>query len=392
MPWDTGIYVPAVTCTGRTCVSHHTGPGVPHPIYDLGMPTPPPRLRPWLDALGTGGTLAQAERLAQLADQLATAPRTTITLTPETEIKPGHVYALSFPDDVYTAIDEITPLIDDLSNLTGALFITFIRGATPAEVTGPDSALVAQLIADRVAARAESTRLRAVLQRLASAEDTARDALIEGPGPGEPAAALDLAAMLTKEVRAAVRRAIDIARTQPPRFQFQDAPGGPLPAIPDDAYPPGSTPLPPPVGWDDPTGREAAATVALDHDPQAETFTIPDAPDTGQIHDLIETSSLGSPQAAAARASIPLEQGEAAVRRAVELAQTGPATDGDAAPARSRSRARRLAELTDNPSAQAAPSNAEIRAWCANQGVPVSTRGAIPKAARHAYNTAHGKA
>lgn len=70
------------------------------------------------------------------------------------------------------------------------------------------------------------------------------------------------------------------------------------------------------------THREAAASVALDRDPEAETIDVGPVTVGPSIHDLIERSSLGTPDAVAARASVPIEQARAIVARAAELADT----------------------------------------------------------------------
>jgi hypothetical protein len=81
--------------------------------------------------------------------------------------------------------------------------------------------------------------------------------------------------------------------------------------------------------------REAAASVALDHDPRAETIALPPDPSTDD--------------------SDGIDWGD-----------------------------------EDNPEPDAPlPTTAEIRAWCAGHGVPCSKRGAIPRAARDAYTAAH---
>lgn len=93
-------------------------------------------------------------------------------------------------------------------------------------------------------------------------------------------------------------------------------------------------------------------------------------PKRAGIRDLIEASSLGTPDAVAARESVPVELAQAAVARAAELA-------GD-----------------DGPTVEAArpPSNDEIRAWCQAHGVQCSPRGPISNQARRAYDNAHQEA
>ena len=81
---------------------------------------------------------------------------------------------------------------------------------------------------------------------------------------------------------------------------------------------------------------------------------------TAPIADLIEASSLGTPEAKAARESVPIEEARAVVERAKA---------GAAPPA----------ELTA----------ADYRAWAADAKVPCPKSGTIPKRVRDAYDAAH---
>lgn len=171
--------------------------------------------------------------------------------------------------------------------------------------------------------------------------------------------------------------------------EMEAAGPGLLPDLPDSAYPPGATPLPEP-----------------------EVDVRPD------IRELIEASSLGEPDAVAARARVSDEQAAAVVARAAELAgqddegddiDWDDATDqiGDVARALAAAQDTGLdefaADTTHNPTppdgdtdgpapARPGPTAEEIRTWCLANGVPVAAKGRINAAARAAYDTAHGAA
>lgn len=111
-------------------------------------------------------------------------------------------------------------------------------------------------------------------------------------------------------------------------------------------------------------------------------------PPADSIHTLIERSSLGTPDAAAARASVPDDQAQAVVARAAELADTPDDDidwDDDAGQPLQETVGDQLAATEGTPG----PSNAEVRAWCLANDVPVNTKGAVRADARAAYDTAH---
>ena len=192
---------------------------------------------------------------------------------------------------------------------------------------------------------------------------------------------------------------------------------------------------------------EAKASVALDRDPEAETVHLPEAINVGDqtivevtvpptIHDLIEASSLGEPDAVAARARVTDEEAAAVVARAAALTPEDladdiewddapdPLTDARQAALVAELNAQHAANGLDefaaptapahNPvnddlnwegpddlalaaaeEAKAAPAASEsasaatVRAWAKANGVKVPARGAVPDAVRDAYNTAN---
>jgi hypothetical protein len=153
-------------------------------------------------------------------------------------------------------------------------------------------------------------------------------------------------------------------------------------------------------------GQDAVtAAYALPGSPLADVIAGDGRPD---IHDLIERSSLGEPDAVAARARVSDEEAAASVARAAELAgqdDEGDDIDWDALDAATtpeqdpRAGETGLdefaADTTHNPAAAPAspePTAAEVRAWCQANGVPVAQKGAINAAARAAYDAAHPEA
>lgn len=98
--------------------------------------------------------------------------------------------------------------------------------------------------------------------------------------------------------------------------------------------------------------REAAASVALDHDPQAETIALPNDEDRPSCNCTPYPDGTHNRSCA----------------HVIVRGKPGPASAASARPE---------------------PTNAEIRAWCAANGVSCNASGAIRRSARDAYNTAH---
>jgi hypothetical protein len=169
-------------------------------------------------------------------------------------------------------------------------------------------------------------------------------------------------------------------------------------------------------------------------DAEPEALYDADADVKATIHDLIERSSLGDPDAAAARASVPLEVGQTLARRAAETARDNDEIDWDDEPTAittgdlllAREAAASVAidrdpeaetialppehrapceggsicggphcppgqDATDKP-APLDMSSGAIRAWAHANNVPVSARGAIGRTTREAYLAAHQEA
>jgi hypothetical protein len=120
-------------------------------------------------------------------------------------------------------------------------------------------------------------------------------------------------------------------------------------------------------------------------------------PKRATIREKIEASSLGTPDAVAARAGVPAGLAEAAVRRAAELVEHPDTSEEDTeddwaddepAPVEPLHTIDRAEPIATTPASRA-PSNEEIRAWCRANGVAVSAKGQISARARAAYDAAH---
>jgi hypothetical protein len=306
------------------------------------MPTPP-HLQCILDALGTGGTVDQAARIHTLIQaEIDAAPRTTLTLTPDTEIQPGHVYVLRIPHGVNPAD------IDPVSLSLEAKFIVLTPDEQLTALDDPESEIVARLIDERDAALAAAAPPDVAL--LQADRDRLRDeeirplaeiiARLFDQATDPDSTTCITAAQLLQDQATALRAAFqqiaaltDPAQKEPsaetPETDSADSTDGI--DCDDDAL--GAVTI-----TDLMMIKEAAASVALDHDPRAETIALPPDPSTDD--------------------SDGIDWGD-----------------------------------EDNPEPDAPmPTTAEIRAWCAGHGVPCSRRGAIPRAARAAYTAAHKEA
>jgi hypothetical protein len=109
------------------------------------------------------------------------------------------------------------------------------------------------------------------------------------------------------------------------------------------------------------------------------------------IHTLIDDSSLGEPDAAAARARVSDEDAAACVARAVGLADE-PDDGIDWGDDETDAQLAAAIDGAKTMEGHREPTNAEVRAWCIEQGVPVNAKGAVRAKARAAYDAAHQEA
>lgn len=328
------------------------------------MPAPE-HLLPILDQLGDGGTVALAETVHQMLTNAAAGAGTP----PAAEaFEAGKTYIIRAKD--YGATDEMADALSELHDRTGADFVVFD-----------------------------------VDVEISTAQLSAADAGVLG-------------------------EAMDAAAKFSAALQAHDIDAEPL----DDEKP-----------WQTAVRvlREQSAEIRRLRD------TSPAPQDTPKsTHDLIEASSLGDPDAVAARASVPLEHGQELAARAAALtpadlddgpaaqaadadvidwdddpdqigdaarahAAAGPDSGQQALPGPLRAEWDEVAamltagHLTDAEAdelraditarakateAAANPTNAEVRAWCEANKVPVNARGAVRADARAAYDAAHQEA
>lgn len=292
------------------------------------MPAPA-HLAPFLELLGTGGTTKMAERVFAAFEK-------------------------AVPPDVAELQAEVERLRADYES--ACVTIADMHRAAIGEVRGPvrgvvedvaDVRAALQRLADAAGrvlydAGEASAEVRADLrERLAEAEDAARGALapairvlIEASSLGTPEVKAARANVPISLARAAVRRAAELQ------------PDGDVTAV---------------TTTDLLLAREAAASVAMDRDPRAQTIALPEvpAPGTDDDDDEIDWDDDEPDQA----------------------------EDDDSSGATTPTPPVSVPAPRAEPPVRA--TNAQIRAWCAEHGVTCSGRGAIPRAARDAYTAAH---